>query len=60
MFVAEVPAFRACYAQGQTFEEALDNIHDVIGMCIKEMQERGEEVRKTGEIVGFKRVEVVV
>ena len=60
VFVAEVPAIRACYAQGRTFEEAIDNVCDVLQMCLRAMKERGEEIPRTGEIVGLKRVEVTV
>ena len=60
MFVAEVPAIRACYAQGRTFEEAVENVREVLQMCLQEMIERGEEIPRPGEIVGLKRVEVAV
>ena len=60
LFVAEVPGIRACYAQGKTFEEAIDNIKDVLAMCLEEMKERGEEIPFQGEIIGVKRVEVAV
>jgi predicted RNase H-like HicB family nuclease len=59
-FVAEISAIRACYAQGRTFEEAIENIRDVLQMCLQEMIERGEEIPRPGEIVGLKRVEVAV
>jgi hypothetical protein len=29
-YVAECPALRACYTQGKTYEEVIDNIKDVI------------------------------
>lgn len=59
-FVAECPALRACYTQGRTFEEAIENIKDVISLCLADLRERGEKIPKQSEIVGFKRVEVVV
>lgn len=59
-FVAECPALRACYTQGRTFEEAIENIKDVISLCLEDLRERGEKIPKQSEIVGFKRVEVVV
>ncbi|MFH1539451.1 MAG: type II toxin-antitoxin system HicB family antitoxin [bacterium] len=59
-FVAEAPGIRACYAQGKTFEEAINNIKDVLAMCVEEMKKRGEEIPFQGEIIGVKRVEVVV
>ena len=60
VYVAEVPAIRACYAQGRTFEEAIENVCDVLKMCLREMIQRGEEIPRPGEIVGLKRVEVAV
>ena len=58
-FVAECPALRACYTQGRTFEEAIENIKDVIALCLEDLRKRGEKVPRQSEIVGFKRVEVV-
>lgn len=60
IFVAEVPGIRACYTQGKTFEEAIENIKDVLAMCLEEMKERGQEIPLQGEIIGVKRVEVAV
>jgi predicted RNase H-like HicB family nuclease len=38
-YVADVPALAGCYTQGKTFEEALENIREVIAMCIQELRE---------------------
>jgi predicted RNase H-like HicB family nuclease len=59
-FVAECPALKACYTQGRTFEEAIENIKDVIALCLEDLRKRGGKVPRQSEIVGFKRVEVVV
>lgn len=37
-YVADVPALQGCYTQGQTFEEALENIREVIAMCLEERE----------------------
>jgi len=34
-FVAECPALKACYTQGKTYEEVIDNIKDVIRLCLE-------------------------
>ena len=60
VFIAEVSAIRACYAQGRTFEEAIENVRDVLEMCLQEMKKRGEEIPPPSEIVGFKRLEMAV
>ena len=59
-FVAEVPGIRACYTQGKTFEEVMENIKDVIQMCLEEMKSRGEELPEQREIIWIKRIEVAV
>ena len=45
MYVADVPALEGCHSQGMTFEEALENIREVISMCVQEMIEDGREIR---------------
>lgn len=44
MYVAEVPSLRACYTQGATIEEALENIKEVIVMCLEELRDEGVDV----------------
>ncbi|HYV37684.1 MAG TPA: type II toxin-antitoxin system HicB family antitoxin [Gemmataceae bacterium] len=34
-YVAECPALRACYTQGRTYEEVVENIKDVIALCFR-------------------------
>ncbi|MCR4315082.1 MAG: type II toxin-antitoxin system HicB family antitoxin [Planctomycetes bacterium] len=60
VYVAEVPGIPACYAQGRTYEEAIENIRDVLEMCIEEMKSRGEEIPFQSEIIGIKRLEIAV
>lgn len=61
LYIADCPALRGCHAQGETFEEALENIKDVIHMCIEELGEEGRKVDlRYPEIIGFKRLEVAV
>jgi len=38
-FVVECPILRGCYTQGQTIDEALKNIHEVIELCLEEQKE---------------------
>ena len=41
-FVAECPALKACYAQGETYEEVMDNIKDVIALCLEDLTDTHE------------------
>ncbi len=59
-FVAECPALRACYTQGKTYEEAIENIQDVIALCLEDLKARKKEIPKQGEIIGIKRVEISI
>lgn len=60
-FVMDVPALRGCHAQGRTYEEGMENIRDVIAMCVREMREEGLEI-ETGypEVIGIKTLEIAV
>ena len=42
-YVADVPALQGYHTQGKTFEEAMQNIREEIGMCVEEMREDGVE-----------------
>jgi predicted RNase H-like HicB family nuclease len=35
-FVGEVPQLRGCYAQGRSMDELLQNIREVVELCLEE------------------------
>jgi len=57
-FVAECPALKACYTQGRTYEEAIENIKDVIRLCLADFKARRRRIPSPPEIIGIQRVEV--
>ena len=58
-YVAECPALQGCYTQGDTFEEALENIQDVIQMCLEELEEEQREPDlRYPEVIALKYIEV--
>jgi predicted RNase H-like HicB family nuclease len=60
-YVADVPALAGCHTQGRTFEEALENIREVIEMCVHELREDGKEIdSQYPEVVGIKTLEIAV
>jgi predicted RNase H-like HicB family nuclease len=59
-FVAECPALKACYTQGRTFEEVVENIKDVISLCLKGLKENKQKIPRQYEIIGIKRIEVAI
>lgn len=40
-WIVECPAIPGCVSQGQTHEEALENIQEAIRLCLKVRAERG-------------------
>lgn len=50
-YVGEVPQLKACYSQGETIDELIANIKEVIALCL---EEEGDE--KFPEFVGIQRV----
>jgi predicted RNase H-like HicB family nuclease len=59
-FVAECPSLKACYTQGKTYEEVVENIKDVIALCLEEYKSNKRRIPRQPEIIGVKRVEVAV
>ncbi|HAA29909.1 MAG TPA: hypothetical protein DCE56_22180 [Cyanobacteria bacterium UBA8553] len=50
-YVGEVPQLKACYSQGETIDELLANIKEVIELCL---EEEGDE--NIPEFVGIQKV----
>ena len=43
-YVGEVPQLKACYSQGETIDELLFNIKEVIELCLEEEEEGDENI----------------
>ena len=52
-YVGEVPGLRACYSQGKTIDELLENMKEAILLCL---EEAGEE--PLPEFVGIQKVSI--
>jgi predicted RNase H-like HicB family nuclease len=50
-YVGEVPQLKACYSQGETIDELLFNIKEVIELCLEE-----EGYENISEFVGIQKV----
>jgi predicted RNase H-like HicB family nuclease len=60
-YVADVPALIGCHSQGRTFEEAIENVKEVIAMCVQEATEDGTPIDPNHpEVIGFKTLEIAV
>ena len=44
VYIASCPAFPGCHAQGDTYEEAMENIKDAINLNIAARRDLGEPI----------------
>ena len=59
VYVAECPALQGCYSQGDTFEEALKNVREVIQICLREAEDEGRPIEtRYPEVVGIKTLDI--
>ena len=58
-YFAFCPDIQGCYTQGDTYEEVIENIKDVIKLLLEDMNETGKKPPET-EIVSFTTVEVAI
>ncbi|MCF6331666.1 MAG: type II toxin-antitoxin system HicB family antitoxin [Draconibacterium sp.] len=54
-YIVSCPVFKGCHSYGKTIEEALDNIQEVIQMCVDEEKEKTSE---TNRFIGFRELQV--
>jgi predicted RNase H-like HicB family nuclease len=43
-YVVSCPALPGCYTQGNTIEEALENIKEAIQLCLEDMQAQNQPI----------------
>lgn len=49
-YFAFCPELQGCYTQGDTYEEALENIHDAINLHVEDRKASGEELPQAEQI----------
>jgi len=52
--IASCPLFKGCHSYGETIDETLKNIREVIDICLGE-----EGVKELNKFVGFRELQVV-
>ena len=50
-YVATCPSLSGRYSQGDTIDGALDNIREVIELCVEDMQVHGEVIPDPSRVV---------
>lgn len=56
-YFAFSPQLQGCYTQGETYEEALENIKDAIHLHLEDMKQSGEKVQEV-EMISLTTLEV--
>ncbi len=52
-YIVSCPLFKGCHSYGKTIDEAMENIREVIEMCLEEIK-----IEELNEFVGFRELEV--
>jgi predicted RNase H-like HicB family nuclease len=52
VYIVSCPVFKACRSYGKTVDEALENIKEVIQMCLDE-----EQPENLNRFIGFREIE---
>ncbi|PKP62089.1 HicB family protein [Candidatus Atribacteria bacterium HGW-Atribacteria-1] len=53
-YIVSCPLFKGCHTYGETIDEALENIKEVIQMCLEET-----DVEEINKFIGFRELEIV-
>ena len=53
VFIVSCPTFSACRSYGRTIDDAMENINQVISMCMKEIS-----VKEFNSFIGFREIEI--
>lgn len=56
-YIVSCPVFKGCHSYGSTIDEALQNIREVIDMCVEEEKEKISEINR---FVGFREMQIPV
>lgn len=54
-YIVSCPVFKGCHSYGSTIDEALENIKEVIDMCVEEEKEKASEINR---FVGFREMQI--
>jgi len=55
VYIVSCPVFKGCHSYGVTIDEALENLREVIDMCLE-----GEEVASLNQFIGFREIEITI
>ena len=53
IYIVSCPVFKGCHSYGETIDEALENIKEVVEMCIEE--QKSDEINR---FIGFREMQI--
>jgi len=53
-YIVSCTSFKGCHSYGKTIDEALENLKEVIEMCIEEEKEKASEIN---QFIGFREMQ---
>lgn len=53
IYIGEVPQLKACYSQGETIDELMQNIREVIELCLEDLEDDS-----VTEFIGIQKIAV--
>ncbi len=56
IYIVSCNSFKGCHSQGKTIDEAIENIKEVIGICIEEE----DELENMNQFIGFRELEIAI
>lgn len=56
-YIVSCPVFKGCHSYGATIDEAIENIKEVIDMCIEEEKGKATEINR---FVGFREMQIII
>ena len=55
MYIVSCPNFKGCHSYGETIDEAMDNIREVIELCLEEEQ---SDYKRINRFIGFREMQI--
>jgi len=55
VYIVSCPMFKGCHADGITIDEALDNLREVIEMCLEE-----QSAENINQFIGVREMEITL
>ena len=57
IYIVSCPVFKGCHSYGKSIEEALENIKEVIDICLEEEKDKVSEMNR---FIGFREMQVTI